>query len=70
MYVVPYAHLDTQWRWEMPKTISECATALRHFESNGAARRCVLANRFFKIAWVDSVALILDKVVPRPGMAK
>ncbi len=23
LYVVPYAHLDTQWRWEMPHTISE-----------------------------------------------
>jgi len=19
LYVVPYAHLDTQWRWEMPQ---------------------------------------------------
>ena len=23
LYVVPYAHLDTQWRWEFPRTISE-----------------------------------------------
>ena len=23
LYVVPYAHLDSQWRWEMPQTISE-----------------------------------------------
>lgn len=23
LYVVPYAHLDTQYRWEMPQTISE-----------------------------------------------
>jgi alpha-mannosidase len=23
LYVVPYAHLDTQWRWEMPQVISE-----------------------------------------------
>ena len=23
LYVVPYAHLDTQWRWEFPETISE-----------------------------------------------
>jgi alpha-mannosidase len=23
LYVVPYAHLDTQWRWSMPQTISE-----------------------------------------------
>jgi alpha-mannosidase len=23
LYVVPYAHLDTQWRWELPQTISE-----------------------------------------------
>jgi len=23
LYVMPYAHLDTQWRWEMPQTISE-----------------------------------------------
>jgi alpha-mannosidase len=23
LFVVPYAHLDTQWRWEMPQTISE-----------------------------------------------
>ncbi len=23
LYVVPYAHLDTQWRWEMPQSISE-----------------------------------------------
>ncbi|HEY2038172.1 MAG TPA: glycoside hydrolase family 38 C-terminal domain-containing protein [Edaphobacter sp.] len=23
LYVVPYAHLDTQWRWEFPQTISE-----------------------------------------------
>src|ERR1700760_178233 len=23
LYVVPYAHLDTQWRWEMPQTIAE-----------------------------------------------
>ena len=23
LYVVDYAHLDTQWRWEMPQTISE-----------------------------------------------
>jgi alpha-mannosidase len=23
LYVVSYAHLDTQWRWEMPQTISE-----------------------------------------------
>jgi alpha-mannosidase len=23
LFVMPYAHLDTQWRWEMPQTISE-----------------------------------------------
>ena len=23
LYVVGYAHLDTQWRWDYPKTISE-----------------------------------------------
>ncbi len=23
LYVMPYAHLDTQWRWEFPQTISE-----------------------------------------------
>ena len=23
LYVVPYAHLDTQWRWEYPQTINE-----------------------------------------------
>jgi len=23
LYVVPYSHLDTQWRWEYPQTISE-----------------------------------------------
>src|SRR5262250_832704 len=23
LYVVGYAHLDTQWRWEYPKTIGE-----------------------------------------------
>ena len=23
LYVVPYAHLDTQWRWEFPQAISE-----------------------------------------------
>lgn len=23
LYVVPYAHLDTQWRWELPQAISE-----------------------------------------------
>lgn len=23
LYVVPYAHLDTEWRWEFPQTISE-----------------------------------------------
>jgi alpha-mannosidase len=23
LYVVPYAHLDTQWRWEFPQTVSE-----------------------------------------------
>jgi alpha-mannosidase len=23
LFVVPYAHLDTQWRWEFPQTISE-----------------------------------------------
>ena len=23
LYVAPYAHLDTQWRWEFPQTISE-----------------------------------------------
>ena len=23
LYVVPYAHLDTQWRWNFPQTISE-----------------------------------------------
>ncbi len=23
LYIVPYAHLDTQWRWEFPQTISE-----------------------------------------------
>lgn len=23
LYAVPYAHLDTQWRWEYPQTISE-----------------------------------------------
>ena len=22
LYVVPYAHLDTQWRWNFPQTIS------------------------------------------------
>ena len=23
LYVIPYAHLDTQWRWEFPQTISQ-----------------------------------------------
>src|SRR5581483_12166283 len=23
LFVVPYAHLDTQWRWEFPQSISE-----------------------------------------------
>jgi len=23
LYVVPYAHLDTQWRWEFPQSIGE-----------------------------------------------
>jgi alpha-mannosidase len=23
LYVVPYAHLDTQWRWELPQSISQ-----------------------------------------------
>ena len=23
LYVVPYAHLDTQWHWEFPQVISE-----------------------------------------------
>src|SRR5512140_1412131 len=23
LYVVPYAHLDTEWRWEYPQTIRE-----------------------------------------------
>ena len=23
LYVVPYAHLDTQWRWDFQQTISE-----------------------------------------------
>ena len=23
LFVVPYAHLDTQWRWEFPQVISE-----------------------------------------------
>src|SRR5947209_15317589 len=23
LYVMPYAHLDTQWRWEFPQSISE-----------------------------------------------
>jgi alpha-mannosidase len=23
LYVVPYAHLDTQWRWDFPQSISE-----------------------------------------------
>jgi alpha-mannosidase len=23
LYVIPYAHLDTQWRWEFPQSISE-----------------------------------------------
>src|ERR1039457_1932818 len=23
LYVVPYAHLDTQWRWNFPQVISE-----------------------------------------------
>jgi alpha-mannosidase len=23
LFVVPYAHLDTQWRWEFPQTINE-----------------------------------------------
>src|ERR1035438_10851552 len=23
LYVVPYAHLDTQWRWEFPQVIGE-----------------------------------------------
>src|SRR5262245_29864224 len=23
LYVVPYAHLDTQWRWDFPTTINE-----------------------------------------------
>src|SRR6202051_2806952 len=23
LYVVPYAHLDTQWRWEYPQVIDE-----------------------------------------------
>ena len=24
LYVVGYAHLDTQWRWEYPTTMSQC----------------------------------------------
>ena len=27
LYVVPYAHLDTQWRWEYPQTIREYLSA-------------------------------------------
>ncbi|HUX19603.1 MAG TPA: hypothetical protein VMW69_00080 [Spirochaetia bacterium] len=23
VYLVPYAHLDTQWRWEYPTTITK-----------------------------------------------
>ena len=30
LYVVPYAHLDTQWRWEMPQTISEYPVSYTH----------------------------------------
>ena len=30
LYVVGYAHLDTQWRWEYPKTISEYLSNTLH----------------------------------------
>src|SRR5512146_133529 len=30
LYVVPYAHLDTQWRWDYPKTINEYLPATLH----------------------------------------
>src|SRR4051794_15897703 len=30
LYLVGYAHLDTQWRWEYPATISEYLPATLH----------------------------------------
>src|SRR5713101_6143425 len=30
LYVVGYAHLDTQWRWEYPQTISEFLPKTMH----------------------------------------
>jgi len=29
LYVVPYAHLDTQWRWDYPRTIREFLPSMR-----------------------------------------
>jgi hypothetical protein len=42
LYVVPYAHLDTQWRWEMPQTISEY---LNERYSDETASRILAAYR-------------------------
>ena len=34
LYVMPYAHLDTQWRWEFPQSISEYLWKTMHVNFN------------------------------------
>jgi hypothetical protein len=53
LYAVPYAHLDTQWRWEFPQTISE------YLERYGkiSARFCLQFTR---------LACLQDTLIPVP----
>ena len=48
LYVVAYAHLDTQWRWDYPQTINEYIPKTMH--DNFRALRKVSALRL-QLQW-------------------
>ena len=50
LYVIPYAHLDTQWRWEYPQTIGEYIPSTMHdnfalFEEYPHYKKYIAAGR-------------------------
>ena len=53
LYVVPYAHLDTQWRWEFPQTISEYL--LKTMRVNFDYDRCVACELCVKVCPVKAM---------------
>src|SRR5207248_9591299 len=40
LYVVGYAHLDTEWRWEYPQVIQEYLTKTMRSEERRVGKEC------------------------------